>query len=88
MISANCTLAPVNHDYYDKNRKIIDQKFTPIKGGITIKGDVWMGVKSVILDGVIIEEGAVIWAHSLVRGTLEPYTVYAGNTLKIIGQRT
>ena len=88
MISANCTLAPVNHEYHDKNRKIIDQKFVPTKGGITIEDDVWIGANSVILDGVIIEEGAVIGAHSLVRGTLESYTIYAGSPLKLIGKRT
>jgi acetyltransferase-like isoleucine patch superfamily enzyme len=88
MIAANCTLAPVNHEYHDKNQKIINQKFAPSKGGIIIKDDVWIGANSVILDGTIIEEGAVIGAHSLVRGTLEPYTVYAGNPLKIIGHRT
>jgi len=72
----------------NKNRKIIDQKFTQTKGGIIIKDDVWIGANSAILDGVIIEEGAVVGSHSLVRGTLESYTIYAESMLKIIGQRT
>ena len=87
MIAANCTLAPVNHEYHDKKRKIIDQKFAPSRGGIVIKDDVWIGANTVLLDGVVIEEGAVVGAHSLVKGTLQSYTVYAGNPLKIIGHR-
>ncbi len=88
MIAANCTLAPVNHEYHDKTKRIIDQKFAPSKGGIVIRDDVWIGANTVILDGAVIEEGVVIVAHSLVKGALDPYTVYAGNPLKIIGHRT
>jgi virginiamycin A acetyltransferase len=87
LISANCTFAPVNHEYRSKNKKIVDQRFMTSKGGIIVKDDVWIGANSVILDGSVIEEGVVVGAQSLIRERLEPYTVYAGYPLKVIGRR-
>lgn len=87
LIAANCTLASVNHEYHDKNRKIMEQQYTPSKGGILIMDDVWIGANTVILDGSIIEQGVVVGAQSLVRGVLKAYTIYAGNPLKVIGER-
>jgi virginiamycin A acetyltransferase len=87
LIAANCTLSPINHEYRDKTKKIIEQKFIHSKGGITIEDDVWIGANTTILDGAYICKGSVIGAQSLVREKLDPYTVYAGNPLRAIGRR-
>lgn len=88
MIAANCTLAPTNHKYIDKNTKIIEQGFMKSKGGIIIEDDVWIGANSVILDGAIIRRGCVIGAHSLVGNVeLHEYGVYIGSPVKMIGMR-
>lgn len=88
MIAANCTLAPTNHKYSDKNIRIINQGFMKSKGGIIIEDDVWIGANTVILDGARIRKGVVIGAHSLVRDIeLEEYGVYVGNPLKLINVR-
>ncbi len=88
LIAANCTLAPVNHAFRERNRTIIEQRFLPGRGGIVIEDDVWIGAGSVILDGSILRRGAVVGACSLVRGELESYGIYVGNPLKKIGERT
>ena len=88
LISPGCILAPVNHEYKDKNKTIIEQRFMPSRGGIKIEDDVWIGANTTILDGTVIKKGAIIGANSLVEGELEPYCVYAGNPLKQIGRRT
>lgn len=88
LIAANCTLAPVNHEFRDRSRPILGQRFSPSKGGILIEDDVWIGAGSVVLDGSILRQGCVVGALSLVRGELEPYGIYAGNPLKKIGERT
>lgn len=88
LIAANCTFAPVNHAYKDREKLIQEQGFLPSKGGIVIEDDVWIGAGCVILDGTYIRRGAVIGANSLVRGTLEAYGVYAGNPLRLKGTRT
>ena len=87
LIAANCTLAPVNHQYAARDKRIIEQGFKPGRGGIIIEDDVWIGVNTVILDGAVIRKGCVIGALSLVRGELEEYGIYVGNPLVKTGER-
>lgn len=88
LIAANCTLAPVNHEYRARGRRIVEQRFMPSKGGIVIEDDVWLGASCVVLDGVTIRTGAVVGALTLVRADLEPYGVYAGNPLALVSYRS
>jgi acetyltransferase-like isoleucine patch superfamily enzyme len=87
LIAANCTLAPTNHAFGDTTRRIRDQGFQPSRGGIVIEDDVWLGAGVVVLDGAHIGKGCVIAAGSVVRGTLEPYSICAGVPAKRIGPR-
>jgi virginiamycin A acetyltransferase len=87
LIAANCTLAPVNHAYSDRERPIASQGFAPSKGGIVIEDDVWIGAGTVILDGAVVRRGCVVGALSLVTGELETYGVYGGNPLRRLGER-
>ena len=87
LIAANCTIAPVNHEYRARNRTILEQRFMPSKGGIIIGDDVWIGANSVICDGAIINKGAVVGAGSVVLGELEAYGVYVGNPIRMIRRR-
>jgi len=86
-IAANCTFAPVNHEYKSKNLLIREQGFKPSKGGIVIEDDVWIGANCVLLDGAILKSGCVIAAGSIVRGEIAPFTINAGNPLRQIGRR-
>lgn len=86
-IAANCTFAPINHAYAQKDLSIREQRFKPSKGGIIIEDDVWIGAGCVFLDGAILRKGCVIGALSLVRGEVPAYAVCAGNPLRTIGQR-
>jgi len=88
LIAANCTIAPVNHEFRNRDAKIVEQGFMTSKGGVRIADDVWIGAGCVILDGTSIGEGCVVGALSLVKGELEPYSIYAGNPLARIGERT
>ncbi|WP_420477192.1 acyltransferase [Noviherbaspirillum sp. ST9] len=86
-IAANCTFAPVNHEYKRRDIPIRAQGFRPSKGGIVIGNDVWIGANCVFLDGTVVEDGCVIAAGSVVRGTLEAYAVYGGSPLVKLGER-
>ena len=55
------------------------------KGPIVVQDDVWIGVRTTVLSGVTIGQGAVIGANSIVYKDVPPYAIYAGN--KIIGMR-
>jgi len=87
LIAGNCTLAPVNHEFRARDKKISEQRFMPSKGGIRIGDDVWIGANTVILDGSVVGRGCVIGALSLVKGKLDEYGVYAGNPLVKISER-
>ena len=87
LIGANCTLAPTNHEYREKDKTIRMQRFKESKGGIIIEDDVWIGANSVILDGSIIRKGSVIGANSLVNGEILEYSIYVGSPARKIGER-
>lgn len=87
-IAANCTLAPVNHAYDKRNLLITQQGFGRSKGGIIVEDDVWIGANCVLLDGTILRCGCVVGAGSVVRGEHLPYSVSAGNPIRLLGWRT
>lgn len=57
------------------------------KGNIVIGDDVWIGVRSTILSGVTVGQGAVIAAGSVVTRDVPPYAVVGGVPAKIIKYR-
>jgi len=87
LIAANCTLAPTNHAFADPSRRIRDQGFQESRGGIVIEDDVWLGANVVVLDGAVVGTGSIVAAGSVVRGRLEPHSIYAGSPAKRLGAR-
>ena len=57
------------------------------KGNVVIGNDVWIGHHATIMSGVIIGDGAVIGAESVVARNVAPYTIVAGNPARVIRQR-
>lgn len=55
--------------------------------GIHIGNDVWIGARSVILDGVTIGNGVIIGAGCVVAKDVEPYAVMIGNPMKVLRMR-
>lgn len=51
---------------------------------IVIGDDVWIGQRSIIFPGTRIGDGAIISAGSVVRGTVAPYTLIAGNPARVV----
>jgi virginiamycin A acetyltransferase len=86
-IAANCTLAATNHAFDDLTKPIREQGFLPSRGGIVIEEDVWLGANVVVLDGAVIGRGTVVAAGSVVRGVLEPYSVYGGSPIRRLRSR-
>lgn len=87
LIAANCTLAPVNHSFRERERLIRDQGFAPSRGGIVIEDDVWIGANCVLLDGSILRRGCVVGAGSLVRGELPAYSICRGTPAVPVDER-
>lgn len=57
------------------------------RGDTVIEDGVWIGMRSVIMPGVKIGEGAVIGVNSVVTKNVPPYVVVGGNPAKIIKYR-
>ena len=87
LVAANCTLAPVNHEFRRCDALIVEQRFQPSRGGIVIEDDVWIGANCVILDGATLRTGCVIGAHSLVKGEISAYSINVGCPLRCAGFR-
>ena len=54
---------------------------------INIGNDVWIGVSSIIMDGVSIGDGAIIAAGSIVTKDVPPYSIVGGTPAKVIKYR-
>jgi acetyltransferase-like isoleucine patch superfamily enzyme len=49
------------------------------KGDVHIGNDVWLGMDVIVLNGVTINDGAIVGANSVVTKDVEPYEFVAGN---------
>lgn len=86
LFAQNVSLIGSNHKT-NKNNLIRDNDWDMIKNYISIGNDVWIGCQSVILPGVVIGDGAVIAANSVVNKNIEPYSIVGGVPAIIIGYR-
>ncbi len=57
------------------------------KGQILIMNDCWIGEGATIMGGVVIGNGAVVAANSVVTKSVPPYAIVAGNPAKIVRYR-
>ena len=66
----------------------VTSSFHQLKAGkVIIKNYVWIASRAIILPGVIIGEGAVVAAGSVVTKDVEPYSIVGGIPAKKIGER-
>jgi acetyltransferase-like isoleucine patch superfamily enzyme len=84
-IAAGTVIVPANHGFQNKDEKICNQPLS--KKGIKIESNCWLGAGVTVLDGVVIGEGRVIGAASVVTENIPPYSVVAGNPAKLIKMR-
>jgi virginiamycin A acetyltransferase len=59
----------------------------PLKGDTIVGNDVWIGQNVTIMPGIKIGDGAIIGANSVVSKDVLPYTIVAGNPIKLIKKR-
>lgn len=81
--------ARARHDHYRSiiekgHPKVLDLDEQPVE----ISDDVWIGCSSVILKGVMIGQGAIIGAGSVVTTSIPPWTICAGNPARVLRELT
>lgn len=80
------------HPYFYKNEKAqspTDKEVLSFSefSEISIGNDVWVGARAIILDGVMIGDGAIVAAGSVVTKDVPPYAVVGGVPAKVIRYR-
>ena len=72
---------------YMTNSTMPDEVLRIHSGPIVIGRYVPIGTGTLVLPGVEIGEGAAVGAMSMVRQSLSPWTIYAGNPVQVVGER-
>ena len=85
-IAPECAFYPYAHGIAP-DRLIKEQPLTT-KGGIIIEDDVWLGYRTIVLDGVCIGQGAVIGAGSVVTQDIPPGAIAVGVPARIVKMRS
>jgi acetyltransferase-like isoleucine patch superfamily enzyme len=87
VISSNVIL--LTHDYsYTTGLIAIGEKPQTDIGiirGIEIRNNVFIGMNSILLPGVIVEDNVIIGAGSVVRGKVPANSIVSGNPAMVIG---
>jgi len=84
LIAAHVKFADINHGI-DLSSKINEQEISI--DPIIIGNDVWIGLGSSVLKGVVINDGAIIAAGAVVNKTVPPNEIWGGVPAKKIGER-
>ena len=64
----------------------LESHFTENKQ-INIGNDVWIGARAIIMDGVTVEDGAIVGAGSVVTKNIPPYAVVGGVPARVLRYR-
>jgi acetyltransferase-like isoleucine patch superfamily enzyme len=89
-LSSRVSIYSSNDDYSGSamTNPTVPSLFTNVAhADVHIRRHAIIGSGSVILPGIILEEGVAVGALSLVNKTCESFTIYAGNPLKRLGPR-
>lgn len=87
IIARDTEILTSNHYFQGDDLEEIpyDKRFIYKK--VTIGENIWIGMRSVILPGVTIGEGAIVGACSVVTKDVPPLAIVAGNPAKVIRYR-
>ena len=85
MIAPEVVILTLGHCYNDINTPINRQGDFASK--VIIENDVWIGIRSIILQGVRIGEGAIVGAGAVVTNDVPPWTIVGGVPAKILKRR-
>jgi maltose O-acetyltransferase len=86
MMAPEVVIFTTGHEFGSVDVPMIDQGVTEVRR-VIIGDDVWIGRRAMILPGIVIGDGSVIAAGSVVTKDVAPYSVVGGNPAKLIRSR-
>ncbi len=84
IITAQCILLTHRRDIHQYHKGQLQNKLPYIRKKIIIEANASIGMRSIIMPGVTIGEGAIVAAGSVVTKNVPQNTIVAGNPAKII----
>lgn len=85
LIGEYTAVRDTTHDHKDLGKPM--RQNTDIAAPISIGNNVWIGRGCIIMPGTIIEDGVVVGANSIVKGSLQKNGIYAGSPCRLIKMR-
>jgi acetyltransferase-like isoleucine patch superfamily enzyme len=85
MLGPGVSIFSENHKYGSTDISMINQGTERL--GVIIEDDVWIGARSVILNGVTLKKGCIIAAGSVVNKTYPEYSIIGGVPAKLLKSR-
>jgi acetyltransferase-like isoleucine patch superfamily enzyme len=76
---------PFNAQLFDPDRGNLGEAID--RGPTMIGNDVWIGMRAIVLSGVMIGDGAVIAAGAVVSRSVPAYSIVAGNPARVVRYR-
>jgi len=78
MIGPNLVIECDNHVFHHIGSTMFENRSERNIGSVSIEDDVWIGANVVILPNVVVSEGCIIGAGSVITKSLPPYTICVG----------
>lgn len=80
-----CLIITSNHNY--DSGTTIPYDDTYINKNVTIEDNVWIGTRVILLGGIVLEEGCIIQAGSVVVTDIPKYAIAGGSPAKVFKYR-
>ena len=86
LISQFCTIVTSNHQT-NRDRLIQSMPAVAQRPEVILGDDVWIGAGTCVLPGVVVHDGAVIGANSVVTCDVPSFEIWAGSPARRLGER-
>ena len=86
MMGPDVMILTRHHEFLQTTLPMIEQGYREERP-VTIKDDVWIGARVIILPGVTVGNGAVVGAGAVVTKEIDDWTIVAGNPARVIRNR-
>lgn len=85
LVADQVYISDFDHRTNDRSKPIKDQGIA--KARVRVEDDVWLGVKSTVVKGVVVGRGSVVGANAVVTRDVAPFSVAVGVPARVVATR-